>query len=120
MEQLCDPGAGAPLHTHFEVEESIVVVGGEAEVTVDGVGRRVLAGEAILLPAGSWHGFVNVGSEILHTVAVFGSAAPAVAYADEPDEVYEIGVVRDRMRDAHRAVRDSYPVDVPRPRQMEE
>lgn len=105
MEQFCDPGTGAPLHTHFEIEESIVVVEGTAEFTCDGTVSTVGAGEAILLPARSWHGFVNTGPGVLHTVAVFASASPPVEYSNEPGQVFEVGVVRGEMRDAHRAVR---------------
>ena len=104
MEQWAEPGAGAPLHTHFEVEEAILVVEGEADFTVDGVSRRVVAGESILLPAHSWHGFRNPGAGLLHTVAVFAAAAPPVEYETEPGSVYAIGGLGDVRRDAHRAV----------------
>jgi mannose-6-phosphate isomerase-like protein (cupin superfamily) len=105
MEQWCDPGLGAPIHTHFDVEEAILVVSGAADFVVDGTSSRVEAGGTILLPARSWHGFTNTGDGELHTVAVFASAAPPVAYRDEPEVVYEIGVAGARMRDPHRAVR---------------
>src|SRR3990172_3287177 len=75
MEQWCEPGTGAPTHTHFGVEEAITVLEGVADFRVDGEPRRVEAGETILLPASSRHGFVNGGSGILHTFAVFGAAA---------------------------------------------
>ena len=106
MEQFVEPGAGAPIHTHFEVEEAIGVISGEAEFACDGVVRRVVAGEAILLPAESWHGFVNVGKVELHTYAVFASARPPVEYVTEPGRVYVIGTTGGTRRDAHRAARD--------------
>jgi quercetin dioxygenase-like cupin family protein len=106
MEQWAEPGAGAPPHTHFDVEEAIGVIAGEAEFTCDGEVSRVVAGEAILLPARSWHGFVNVGTTELHTYAVFASAAPPVEYEPEPGVVYTIGDVGTERRDAHRAVRE--------------
>jgi quercetin dioxygenase-like cupin family protein len=106
MEQWSEPGCGAPLHTHFEVEEAILVVAGEADFTCDGTVRRVAAGEAILLPAHSRHGFTNAGQDVLHTVAAFGAAAPPVEYEEEPGVVYEIGGGGERHRDAHRSVRD--------------
>jgi len=106
MEQWVEPGAGAPLHTHFDVEEAILVVEGEAGFTVDGESRRVAAGQSILLPAHSWHGFANAGGDLLHTVAIFAAAAPPVEYETEPGIVYTIGGTEaGRRRDAHRAVR---------------
>ena len=107
LEQWCDPGTGAPTHTHFEVEETIMVLEGAAEFWVDGVRSRVAAGETILLPAGSRHGFTNAGGSVLHTVAVFGAAVPPVEYEEEPLVVYEVGGVGEKMRDPHRAVRPS-------------
>ena len=107
MEQWCEPGAGAPTHTHFEVEEAIAVLEGVAEFWIDGAHSRVAAGETILLPPHSRHGFTNAGEGILHTVAVFGAAAPPVEYEEEPGVVYEVGGVGEQMRDPHRAVRPS-------------
>ena len=103
MEQWSDPGRGAPLHTHRGVEEVILVVEGSADFELDGAHRRVESGAAICLPADSWHGFTNVGSGILHTVAAFGAAAPPVEYAEEPGVVYAIGGDGGERRDAHRA-----------------
>lgn len=105
MEQWVQPGAGAPLHTHFEVEEAILVVEGAAEFTVEGETRRVTAGETILLPARAWHGFRNPGETVLHTVAVFAAAAPPVEYETEPGVVYAIGGTGEVRRDAHRTQR---------------
>jgi mannose-6-phosphate isomerase-like protein (cupin superfamily) len=106
IEQWCAPGAGAPTHTHFEVEEVIAVVEGVAEVWVDGVTERVETGGSVVLPARSWHGFRNAGERELHTFAAFASARPPVSYEDEPETVLEIGVTTERMLDAHRAYRD--------------
>jgi quercetin dioxygenase-like cupin family protein len=90
IEQWCEPGAGAPAHTHFEVEEAIAVLEGEAEFRVDGDRRLVRAEEAIVLPPHSRHGFTNVGDGLLHTLAVFAAAEPPVEYEDEPGVVYTI------------------------------
>jgi len=103
MEQWCAPGASAPTHTHFEVEEVITVLDGAAEVWIDGERTRVDAGTSIVLPARSFHGFRNAGDAELHTVAVFASARPLVSYEDDPDTVLAIGVRDENMLDAHRA-----------------
>jgi hypothetical protein len=65
----------------------------------------VEAGETILLPAFSRHGFANAGDGVLRTLAVFGAAAPPVEYEDEPGVVYEVGGTGGVRRDAHRAIR---------------
>jgi quercetin dioxygenase-like cupin family protein len=102
IEQWCAPGASAPTHEH-DVEEVVAVVAGVAEFWVDGERARVAAGDSIVLPAHSRHGFRNDGDAELHTFAVFASARPLVAYDDDPTTVLTIGVTSDRMLDAHRA-----------------
>ena len=106
LEQWCDPGTGAPTHTHFEVEEAITVVSGRSEFWVDGEHAFIAPGATVLLPAHSYHGFRNVGADVLHTRAVFSAAAPPVEYQDEPGVILEIGGGGTVRRDAHRAVRE--------------
>ena len=104
IEQWCDPGTGAPTHTHFEVAELIAVINGEAAVWVDGESARLRAGDSVLLPPHSEHGFRNAGETTLHTFAFFGAPTPRVRYADDPETVLEVGGTGEVMRDAHRAV----------------
>jgi quercetin dioxygenase-like cupin family protein len=105
MEQWCDPGLGAPTHTHFEVEEVIAVVEGQAEVWIDDETTTLSAGDSILFPPHTLHGFRNVGETALHIFAIFGAARPPVSYADDPDTILELGGRSPTMRDPHRAVR---------------
>ena len=105
IEQWCDPGLGAPTHTHFEVEELIAVVEGQAEVWVDDANTKLAAGDSVLLAPHTQHGFRNVGRSTLHTFAIFGAARPPVCYADDPGTVLEVGGRSHNMRDPHRAVR---------------
>jgi quercetin dioxygenase-like cupin family protein len=105
IEQWCDPGLGAPTHTHFDVEELIAVVEGEAEVWVDDANTTLAAGDSVFLAPHTQHGFRNVGRSTLHTFAIFGAARPPVCYADDPDTVLEVGGRSHNMRDPHRAVR---------------
>ena len=105
IEQWCDPGLGAPTHTHFEVEEVIAIVAGDAEVWVDDARTTLSAGDSVLLPSHTQHGFRNVGESTLHTFAIFGAARPPVCYAEEPDTILEVGGRSQAMRDPHRAVR---------------
>jgi mannose-6-phosphate isomerase-like protein (cupin superfamily) len=105
MEQWCDPGLGAPTHTHFDVEEVIAVVAGEAELWCDDSTVALSAGDSVLIPPHSRHGFRNAGETTLHIFAVFGTAHPPISYEEEPDTTFEIGGRTSVMRDPHRAVR---------------
>jgi mannose-6-phosphate isomerase-like protein (cupin superfamily) len=84
FEQWCDPGTGAPEHTHFETEEIVAVIEGAAEFWVGAERTELGVGESVLLPPHSWHGFRNSGSTTLHLFAVLGSARPLVQYRDSP------------------------------------
>ena len=104
FEQWCDPGRGAPAHTHPGVEEAIVVLEGEAEVLV---GEHVMSlrdGDSVVVPPDVRHGFSNTGPGKLRTLAVFASPSPPVVYENEPGVVYAVGAAGGRRRDAHRTV----------------
>ncbi|MCG2584059.1 cupin domain-containing protein [Massilia sp. TS11] len=59
-----DPGAVAGRHTHPGDEISYVLEG-EVEVLIDGEApRRVKAGEAFIIPAGTVHAARNPGSQM--------------------------------------------------------
>jgi len=105
FEQRLVPGASAPTHTHFAIEEMVVVLSGSAEVWVDGVHGSLESGESILFPPHSWHGFRNSGADELRTLAIFASALPLVEYEEDPGVVLEIGASGDRKVDAHRSHR---------------
>ena len=107
IEQWCDPGHGAPLHTHHEVEEVLLVREGEAELVLGEARHRVAAGESVRIAPHVWHGFENVGADVLNVVGIFAAAAAPVEYAHEPGVVLEVGGVSPEMRDPHRAVRRS-------------
>lgn len=108
MEQLCDPGAGAPPHRHEGVEEVILVLEGRARIHVGGEETELGAGESVVFPASSRHGFTNVGAGKLRILAVFAVATPPVEYEDEPGTL-EIGGQGSRRRDAHRVERAERP-----------
>ncbi len=54
-EASLEPGQATQRHYHSRSEEIYLVVDGEGELEVDGETRRVAAGDAILIPPGSWH-----------------------------------------------------------------
>ena len=55
---VLEPGAGAPLHFHAEVDEVLIVLEGELEVRLGEERRRVGANHTIAIPAGTPHAFV--------------------------------------------------------------
>ena len=108
MEQLCAPGAGAPPHRHEGVEEVIFVLEGRACIHVGSEKAELVAGESVVVPASSRHGFTNVGTGNLRILAVFAAATPLVEYEDEPG-LLEIGGQGSKRRDAHRVEREERP-----------
>jgi mannose-6-phosphate isomerase-like protein (cupin superfamily) len=105
IEQWCDPRTGAPTHTHFDAEEVLLVAEGSAEVWVGDERRVVESGSAVIIPPQHHHGFINTGKSTLRIFAIFSASAPKAEYRQEPGTVLEIGVRRERMKDAHRAIR---------------
>jgi quercetin dioxygenase-like cupin family protein len=66
-----DAGATAGRHTHPGDEISYVLEG-EGELRIDGEDpRRVKAGESFVIPAGTVHDALNVGSGTLKLVGVY-------------------------------------------------
>jgi mannose-6-phosphate isomerase-like protein (cupin superfamily) len=54
-EASLDPGQATRRHYHARSEEIYLIVGGSGELEVDGDTRSVTAGDAALIPPGSWH-----------------------------------------------------------------
>jgi quercetin dioxygenase-like cupin family protein len=62
IETINPPGGAAePMHVHPRQERRAEVVAGTLRFVVDGEERRLAAGEAITIPAGEPHHFVNDG-----------------------------------------------------------
>jgi len=73
VNQECQPGVGAPSHTHT-FEELLTVLEGTAEVWVDDERLTARPGMTVFVPSGTVHGFRNVGDGTLRLQAVI--AAP--------------------------------------------
>lgn len=56
---------------HDGIDQLLVFVDGEADAIVAGESRRVGAGEAVLVPAGTRHNFVNSGDAPLRLWTVY-------------------------------------------------
>ena len=72
LNQECEPGIGAPSHTH-EFEEVLTIVAGAAEVWI-GDNRQVVGpGTSVFVPTGAVHGFVCVGDTRLRLQGVIAA-----------------------------------------------
>jgi mannose-6-phosphate isomerase-like protein (cupin superfamily) len=54
-EATLSPGQATQRHYHRASEEIYFVLDGDGEMELDGVRRRVGAGDAIAIPPGAWH-----------------------------------------------------------------
>jgi quercetin dioxygenase-like cupin family protein len=70
---LIEPGSGAPLHVHDDVDEVLILVEGELEFRLGDDTHRVPANHTIAIPAGTPHGFVAVGDRPARFYAFFPS-----------------------------------------------
>ena len=66
-----EPGTAIPLHTH-NVEESVLVLDGQATAEVDGERFDLEAGDATWVPAGVPHRFANRGDGPMRIYWVYG------------------------------------------------
>ena len=64
-------GTAIPLHTH-NVEESVLILEGEATAVVDGDSFDLEAGDATWVPAGVPHRFANRGPGVMRIYWVYG------------------------------------------------
>lgn len=71
--QSLAPGAGTPPHQH-DCDEVVICLGGEGELLADGQRQRFGAHSTLILPRGRVHQFLNVGSQPLETLGIFGQS----------------------------------------------
>ena len=86
FEQLIEPAAGTPPHSH-PVEEILTVLAGEAEVWVDQSRTILTSGQSLIVPASQTHTFLNVSSTTLHMRAVLASAVFEATFVGSTDTV---------------------------------
>ena len=93
---VLEPGAGAPLHAHKDVDEVFIVIEGTLDFRLGEERFKVEANHTIAIPAGVPHSFVAVGPgpvrmytfmprnrAIAEATTYFEGAAPAgAAYGD--------------------------------------
>lgn len=65
------PGTGLPLHSH-NVEESVLILAGEAVAEIGDESFDLVAGQATWVPAGVPHRFYNRGETTMRIYWVYG------------------------------------------------
>jgi quercetin dioxygenase-like cupin family protein len=70
LEEHCAVGDRIPLHRH-DVDEVVMVIAGTGEYSLNGEVTDVERGDVVFIPAGTAHGTVNAGDDVLHVHAVF-------------------------------------------------
>ncbi|MEU1513289.1 cupin domain-containing protein [Streptomyces sp. NPDC005811] len=65
------PGTGLPLHSH-NVEESVLILEGEATAEIDGAFFDLAPGQATWVPADVPHRFLNRGEGVMRIYWVYG------------------------------------------------
>jgi quercetin dioxygenase-like cupin family protein len=65
------PGTGLPVHSH-NVEETVLILAGDAIAEIDGEQFDLVAGEATWVPAGIPHRFLNRGDSPMRIYWVYG------------------------------------------------
>lgn len=58
---VLEPGAGAPLHAHSDVDEIFIVLEGTLDFRLGEERRLVEANHTIAIPAGVKHAFIAIG-----------------------------------------------------------
>jgi mannose-6-phosphate isomerase-like protein (cupin superfamily) len=67
------PGQGPRLHRH-PYTETWHVLEGRATIRVEDESITADAGNTLIVPAGTWHGFTNTGSGLLQVMCIHASA----------------------------------------------
>ena len=64
-EATLPPGGETEAHCHSQAEEIYYILRGRGLMTLEGEGREVGPGDAILIPPGTQHSIRNIGQESL-------------------------------------------------------
>lgn len=75
--------AGRVAHRHRRLEEVIYLDRGEAELWIDGETVRIRPGDAVAVPAGSWH-FTRPLVDGVRLICFFPDPAPDDDYEEAP------------------------------------
>jgi quercetin dioxygenase-like cupin family protein len=89
-------GVAEPEHTHPQQESRAEVISGTLRFVVDGEERRLGPGEAITIPAGTPHYFVNDGEENTVSIQEFRPALRTAEFFRTLFELAERGELDER------------------------
>jgi quercetin dioxygenase-like cupin family protein len=81
MHATIAPGNGPLRHRHPHAE-IFVLHTGSGRFDVDGETFHAEAGDVLIIPAGSWHGFVATGDDILRETAIHENPRLATEWED--------------------------------------
>jgi len=85
IEQICEPGVGAPTHWH-DFDEVLQVLSGTAEIWIGDERRTIGPGVSAFMPAGVRHGFRNAGADLLHLHGAFSARELVTHFAGHEDQ----------------------------------
>jgi quercetin dioxygenase-like cupin family protein len=85
--ELFPKSGGTPVHSHPHATESYEVLAGELDLYVDGIWRRLPAGEKVSVAPGVPHTFRNAGDV---AARVYNTHAPAMRYGEYFDGLHKI------------------------------
>jgi quercetin dioxygenase-like cupin family protein len=85
-------GLAAPAHSHDAYEETVYGIEGVLTLTVDGRTIDVGPGQAVCIPRGAVHAFVNNGSRDVKALGVITPAAIGPQFFRESAEVINVAV----------------------------
>lgn len=74
-------GDASETHVHHGAEEALYVLEGKGEIQVEGKRQTVRPGQAVFIPEGAEHSYVNTGEQPL---VIVGAMAPSI----DPDDVH--------------------------------
>jgi quercetin dioxygenase-like cupin family protein len=71
-----EPDGTTPHHSH-EWEHEVFILKGEGELRADEGAHRFQAGDAVFVPGGEMHSFINTGSEALQFLCMIPVGKPS-------------------------------------------
>jgi mannose-6-phosphate isomerase-like protein (cupin superfamily) len=77
----CAPGDRVPLHTH-SIDEAVIVESGDLEATLGDERYSLTAGATAFIPAGTPHGWRNIGDSVARFHGIFPSDVIDITYIE--------------------------------------